>query len=111
MLILAKMGIEVSKYAAQAANEYSATSNGITFGDWYLPSMDEMCLLKDFCVANSSTILTSGRQYWTSNDDDLRSDGVAWQFVYNGGATVCNDPGHRVQWRSVLNYIVPIRAF
>lgn len=111
MLILSNMKIEGSTYAAQAANEYSVTSNGFTFGDWYLPSMDEMCLLKDFCIANSSNILTSGRQYWTSNDDDLRSDGVAWQFIYNGGATVCNDPGHRVQWRSALNYIVPIRSF
>ncbi|MEY4963250.1 MAG: hypothetical protein RLZZ323_569 [Bacteroidota bacterium] len=111
MLILSNMKIESSIYAAQAANEYSVTSNGFTFGDWYLPSMDEMCLLKDFCVANNSNILVSGREYWTSNDDDVRSDGVAWQFVYNGGATVCNDPGHRVQWRSVLNYIVPIRAF
>ena len=45
-IIIASQGYgDGASYAARVCNEYWATQNGVTYGDWYLPSKHELNLL------------------------------------------------------------------
>jgi hypothetical protein len=45
-IIIANQGNgDGSMYAARLCNEYSVTENGVKYGDWYLPSREELALL------------------------------------------------------------------
>lgn len=76
-------------YAARACNEYSVTVDGVTYGDWYLPSKYELSLLyiqKDVIggfVAGSNT--PDGfipHDYWSSTEYDKES---AWAQYFGDG--------------------------
>lgn len=61
-------------YAARLVNEFQATENGITYGDWYLPSKYELNLLylnrnavNATATANSGEVL-GATNYWSSNE-------------------------------------------
>jgi hypothetical protein len=64
-------------YAARICNEYSVTVGGVTYGDWYLPSIFELNLLylqKNVVGGFYPT------WYWSSNEND---GGLAWARVFS----------------------------
>ena len=52
---------------AKACNEYTYTQNGVTYGDWYLPSKDELHLIKTSGVGAPSLY---SYNYWSSTEYD-----------------------------------------
>ena len=55
--------------AAQAADEYSVTDNGVTYTDWFLPSKDElneMFIQKALIEAAAGSAF--GTDYWSSSE-------------------------------------------
>ncbi|MEW6606776.1 MAG: DUF1566 domain-containing protein [bacterium] len=80
-IIIASQGDgDGATYAARVCNEYSVTVDGVTYGDWYLPSKHELNSLyqqKDVVGGFGSYV------YWSSTEI---SSGVAWgqSFDYGG---------------------------
>jgi hypothetical protein len=91
-------------YSAFAAQQYTSFGPGASpisaFGDWYLPSMDELELL----VQNRNLISGSGfninLSYWTSTETNQN---YAYQMSTGGN----------FGWalKGTLNYVIPIRSF
>ena len=77
-----------AEFAATVCNEYSVTINGVTYGDWYLPSKHELNLLflQRAIVGNFPNVSGS---YWSSTEyfrsDLVGSNQSAWyQNFING---------------------------
>jgi hypothetical protein len=66
-------------FAATVCNEYFVTENGVTYGDWYLPSKYELNLL--YIQKNIVGNLTENG-YWSSTEYDTAS--VWGQSFWNG---------------------------
>jgi hypothetical protein len=80
-----------AEFAAAVCNEYSVTINGVTYGDWYLPSKHELNLLflQRAIVGNFPNVSGS---YWSSTEyfrsDLVGSHQSAWhQNFINGFQT------------------------
>jgi len=75
-------------FAANLCANYSGTAaNGVTYGDWYLPSLDELILLrKQIDVVGGLT----GGWYWSSTEEVLNKF-VAWAAVLCKGGDLCDD--------------------
>jgi len=85
-------------FAAKACADYSVAADGITYGDWYLPSKYELNLLylqKDE-VSGLSGI------YWSSCEN---SENAAYAQDYSDGGTVISDK------QSATANVRAIRAF
>ena len=54
-----------SNFAARACNEYNYTQNGVDYGDWYLPSKDELHLIKTSAVGGLNLY---NYNYWSSTE-------------------------------------------
>ena len=93
-----------NNYAARLCNEYSVTSGGVTYEDWYLPSIDELNLM-DLNVGVRSSLSNianfSTGVYWSSSE--VSSTNAISQHL-NGGM-------QRSQSKSTLNSVRAIRAF
>jgi hypothetical protein len=79
-IIIANQGaVDGSEFAATVCNEYSVTVDGVTYGDWYLPSKHELDLLYlQKTVVGGFAI----NYYWSSTEND---NDFAWsQFFFNG---------------------------
>jgi hypothetical protein len=69
------IGDDGATYAARICNELQITESSKTYGDWYLPSKDELILISQnysainaVATANGGTVFsTSG--YWSSTED------------------------------------------
>jgi hypothetical protein len=85
-------------YAATVCNEYFVTENGVTYGDWYLPSKDELNLL--YLKKNMVGGFTNGF-YWSSTEYD-QSGATALNFGIGIGD---------VTTKSFLARVRPIRSF
>ena len=73
------IGDDGSTYAARICNEYSVTVGGVTYGDWYLPSKDELNLL----YAQKNVVGGfAGSSYWSSTERD--ADRV-WRKSFSNG--------------------------
>jgi len=71
-IIIANQGYgDGETYAARVCNEYSVTVDGVTYGDWYLPSLDEMWQMH----VHASGLGLSTLEYWSSNEYDIMT---AW---------------------------------
>jgi hypothetical protein len=75
------IGDDDSTYAARLCNELVVTQGGKNYGDWYLPSKEEMYMIaQNASIINATatsyggTALTNG-YYWTSTEKDNSS---AW---------------------------------
>ncbi|TBH72844.1 DUF1566 domain-containing protein [Aquirufa antheringensis] len=79
-LIIANQGaVDGNAFAATVCNEYSVTVDGVTYGDWYLPSKYELNLLY---LQKSEVGGFEYSGYWSSTEFD---DFKAWpQHFYNG---------------------------
>jgi hypothetical protein len=72
-----------SNFAAKLCADYSVTDvDGVTYGDWYLPSKAELNLLFLQKVASSVSGLTNNF-YWSSTENAL---GTAWGLNLGNGS-------------------------
>lgn len=68
------IGDDGDTYAARACNEMQVTEGGITYGDWYLPSVDELKLIyQNRSIINSTALANGGGSfsnatYWSSTE-------------------------------------------
>ncbi len=98
-IIIANQGAgDGNAFAATVCNEYYVTVDGVTYGDWYLPSKHELNLLflKKTVVGGFASLY-----YWSSTEYD---DGEAWNQGFDFGSQF-RDPKH------VTYYVRAIRAF
>jgi hypothetical protein len=88
LLIIASQSYgDGSTYAARICNELQITVGGKTYGDWYLPSKEELNLMylnKD--IINTTALANGGNSfgigYWTSTEESLWN---VWSQVFNLG--------------------------
>jgi hypothetical protein len=83
-------------YAARICNEYLVTFDGVTYGDWYLPSTSELNLL----LGQKNVVPGLAGKYWSSNESD--ND----HAVYLATAS----PSY-ADLKSWTYFVRPIRAF
>ena len=83
-IIIANQGYgDGNTYAARIAHELSITQNGITYSDWYLPSLTELNLMfQNRVLIGGFTPLN----YWSSTEVDINL-GNSLDFA-NGGANL-----------------------
>ena len=93
-----------STYAARICNEFYVTTGGITYEDWYLPSIDELNLM-DIKIGRRSTLGNVANfttaMYWSSSEYD-NSNAITQHM--NGGMQRANS-------KTTLNSVRAIRAF
>ncbi len=101
-IIIANQGaVDGFPFAATVCNEYSATdANGVTYGDWYLPSKYELNLLYSQKAAGVVGGFANG-SYWSSTESDASN---AWAQVFSNGA-------QGVGIKSGVRWVRAVRAF
>jgi hypothetical protein len=90
-IIIANQGpVDGNAFAATVCNEYSVTVDGVTYGDWYLPSRHELNLLYIERAAVGGFDETN--YYWSSTESD---NNLAWEldFLDDGYQTDSNKGG------------------
>ena len=82
------IGDDEGDYAAQICNELQITEGGKTYGDWYLPSKEELNLIyQNKATIDATAVLNGGSSfddgfYWSSTEN---SSITAWeQNFFNG---------------------------
>ena len=91
--------IDGNQFAAVMCNAYSSTMNGVTYGDWYLPSKYELNLLylQKILVGGFSSA-----DYWSSTEN---GNAGAWNQHFGTGVQLTSS-------KSTANFNVrAIRAF
>ena len=85
------IGDDGSTYAARICNELQLTEGGKTYGDWYLPSLEEVNLMYINKASIDATAIANGgsgfadEYYWSSSEYDF---GNAWvQHLFYGSQT------------------------
>ena len=87
-IIIANQGpVDGNAFAATVCNEYSVTLDGVTYGDWYLPSKYELNLMYENIgpgnfmeLGNVGNFTTDS--YWSSTETDNLG---AWTQVFDYG--------------------------
>ena len=99
------IGDDGSTYAARICNELQVTEGGKTYGDWYLPSKEELDLMYQNKATIDATAGVNGGSgfasayYWSSTEF---SNIYAWsQFFYNGNQFVINKSSLTFRVRAV----------
>ena len=75
------IGDDGGTYAARICNELQITEDGVTYGDWYLPSRYELILMFQERMTISTTAVANGGAgladdwYWSSTEG---GGGTAW---------------------------------
>ncbi|WP_188457419.1 Lcl domain-containing protein [Psychroflexus planctonicus] len=69
---------QTGNFAAKVCADYSVTTSGVTYGDWYLPSRDELnkmysmrSLINNTATSNGGSIFFTGsdsKPYWSSTE-------------------------------------------
>jgi hypothetical protein len=96
-----------SAYAARICNELQITENGKTYGDWYLPSKEELNLMyQNRMTINATATANSGEglgsnYYWSSTEN---ADNTAWLFSFSHGAPLNYTKG-------TTHWVRAVRAF
>jgi hypothetical protein len=88
-------------FAAKICADYSVTVDGITYGDWYLPSIYELNLLylqRDVVGGFTDNF------YWSSSEYFEYSETFAWTFLFLAGSP---GPGAKDE----LKHVRAVRAF
>ncbi|MDA9348803.1 hypothetical protein N9R21_03440 [Polaribacter sp.] len=98
-LIIANQGsVDGNDFAATLCNEYSVTVDGVTYGDWYLPSRNELALL----VRQPDVVGGfDGDAYWSSVENNTNT---AWRVYPTSGSQIASS-------KSGLFNVRAIRAF
>ncbi len=98
------IGDDGNTYAARICNELQITEGGKTYGDWYLPSKEELNLMyqnKATIDATATTNSGSGfasAYYWSSTE---YSNHFAWLQNFDGGFQDTNYKGGTYRVRAV----------
>ena len=83
------IGDDGSTYAARICNELQVTEGGKTYGDWYLPSKEELNLMYQNKATIDATAGVNGGSgfasayYWSSTEGSSSS---AWEQAFDYGA-------------------------
>lgn len=83
------IGDDGNTYAARICNELQVTEGGKTYGDWYLPSKEELNLMYINRTAINNTATANGGSafagtfYWSSTEEDNHQ---AWQTYFPTGS-------------------------
>jgi len=97
-IIIANQGpVDGNAFAATVCNEYSVTVDGVTYGDWYLPSKDELNLLYLQKVAGTVAGF-SNNDYWSSTEYDNIN---AWTQIFYDGSQIDDDKDFTYNVRAV----------
>ncbi len=58
--------------AAQVADDYSVTDNGVTYNDWFLPSLEELNEMysQKNSIEAAAGVTSFGTDYWSSSEHD-----------------------------------------
>ena len=88
--------------AANLADAYTATVNGVVYGDWFLPSKGE---LNQMYVNRTAIGGFAGAFYWSSSEtvNPLNDPEVAWGQYFSDG-------GQFYGTKSMERYVRPVRA-
>ena len=98
-LIIANQGaVDGNAFAATVCNEYSVTVDGVTYGDWYLPSKNELNLLY---LQKSVVGGFASNVYWSSTEYASIS---AWYQDFGNG-------DQYLDFKVVTFYVRAVRAF
>ena len=104
-IIIANQGnVDGAAFAATVCNEYSVTVNGVTYGDWYLPSKHELNLL----YSQKTVVGFIGGSYWSSSEN---SSTEAWLQTFNDPRTPANEGTQYSLSKSSPFGVRAIRAF
>ena len=96
-IIIANQGpVDGNAFAATVCNEYSVTVDGVTYGDWYLPSKHELDLL--YIEKNTVGGFTNN-YYWSSTESG--NNGAWAQDFLNGSQTSTVKNGTYLSVRAV----------
>jgi len=101
------IGDDGADYAAQICNDLQVTEGSKTYGDWYLPSKEELNLMYQNKAAIDSIAGANGGSsfagafYWSSNENDTS---YAWLQYFNTGVQISRT-------KSGIYYVRAIRAF
>ena len=82
------IGDDGNTYAARICNELQITEGGKSYGDWYLPSKQELNLMYQSKATIDATALANGGSgfasayYWSSSEYYI---GDAWRQHFDGG--------------------------
>ena len=98
-IIIANQGaVDGNSFAATVCNEYSVTVDGVTYGDWYLPSKNELNLLY---LQKSVVGGFADDFYWSSTE---AGNFVTWFQNFLNGVQGFND-------KNATSYVRAVRAF
>ncbi len=85
---LVAIGDDGSTYAARICNELQITEGGKTYGDWYLPSKEELNLMYQNKATIDATAVANGGSsfasvyYWSSTEHNISS---VWVQIFDSG--------------------------
>jgi Protein of unknown function (DUF1566) len=107
-IIIANQGRgDGATYAARICNELKVTQGGKTYGDWYLPSKEELNLIyQNKVIINAVAIANGGDMnlfayYWSSTEGSSNS---AWAQYFNGGLQF-------IRIKTTASYVRAVRSF
>jgi len=81
-IIIANQGaVDGNAFAATICNEYSVTVDGVTYGDWYLPSKHELNLL--YLQKSVFGVFADASYHWSSSENDSSN---AWVQDFGDGS-------------------------
>ena len=89
---------QTGNFAAKVCADYSVTVNGVTYGDWYLPSKYELNLL----YLQKNAVGGFGNDYYWSSSES--ANGGAWEQYFGNG-------GQDVGYKDAAVYVRAVRAF
>lgn len=98
------IGDDNATYAARICNELQITEGGTTYGDWYLPSKDELNKMYLKKGAINTTAEANGgsafipTSYWSSTEDDNSN---AWIQLFDSGSKYNGNKDYWVLVRAV----------
>ena len=97
-IIIASQGYgDGDNYAARLCNEHWVTVDGVTYGDWYLPSKHELNLI----YLRKDVVNVASDSYWSSSE--VAQNAAAGINLFTGIQTNFT--------KNSLNRVRPIRAF
>jgi len=100
MIIIATQGPNVYHYVAGLCANLVVNDNGINYGDWYLPSKEELDLMYDNLHVAGFGGFTSGF-YWSSTEHD---NGYSWAQLFGNGAQVPANKNDNLYVRAVRSF-------
>jgi len=101
------IGDDGNTYAARICNELQITEGGKTYGDWYLPSIEELNLMYQNRAAINATATANGgsifasASYWSSTED---GNNYAWRQGFVNGVMASN-------YKYITDRVRAVRAF